>query len=268
MQFSQHLPGSRLATLVKTIWRARGTRAEFSAPEPIVPDGCVEIVFNLGDPFVGEDGERQPRALLAGQMTRPVVALPTGDVDLLAVRFFTGRAGSALRLRMSEVQDRLLDASTVVDGLKPITDDLRGMDDDQRLAYLEATLRLHTDPRAPNVIDHALALIDAHRGNVHIERLARAVGITRRHLERRFKDEVGLGVKQLARITRVHAALRLMDRQPAFSGAEISAECGYSDQAHLIRECKALTGRTPAALMTTERSLAGMMREGAVIRSA
>lgn len=266
MHFSQHSPRGRLAAMVKTIWRARGTRAEFSAPEPIVPDGCVEIVFNLGDPFIGEDGEPQPRALLAGQMTRPVVALPTGDVDLLAVRFFTGRAGSALGLRMSELQDRLLDASSIVAGLAPMLDDLHGIGDDQRLAYLEAALRLHTDRRSLDVVDHALALIDVHRGNVHIERVARAVGITRRHLERRFKDEVGLGVKQLARITRVHAALRLMDRQPSWSGAEISAECGYSDQAHLIRECRSLTGRTPARLMTSGRSLAGLMREAAASR--
>jgi AraC-like DNA-binding protein len=271
MHFSIHQPPPSLNRVVKTIWVAKGTKAEFSAAEPIVPDGCVEIVFNLGDRFVSADtGRLQPRALLAGQMTRPVVALPTGDVNLIGVRFFTGRAGAALRVPMWELEDSLLEASTTVAGIDRLTDDLRDLPDDQRLAHLDLLLPLHLAGRhRPNgAVEHALAMIQSNHGNVSIDRIARSTGITRRHLERQFKEEVGLGAKQIARIARVHAALKLMDRQPLLSGAAISAQCGYSDQAHLIRECRALTGRTPARLMTAERSLAGLMREGAAGRSA
>ena len=126
MHFAFHDPPPPLANTVKAIWCARGTRQEFDAPEPIVPDGCVEIVFNLGDRFVNADtGDAQPRDLLAGQMTRPVIALPTGDVDLIGVRFKTGRAGAALRIPMWELQDQLIAASDVIRGLDRLTDDLR-----------------------------------------------------------------------------------------------------------------------------------------------
>jgi AraC-like DNA-binding protein len=272
MRFSQHSPGPRLTGVVKTIWRASGTRAEFSAPEPILPDGCVEIIFNLGDRFVSAaSATPQPRVLLAGQMTTAVVALPTGEVDLLGVRFFTARAGRALRVPMRELQDSLLDASAVVPRIDRLADDLVNLPDGLRLTHLDAHLPLpflNSDGRSDSAIDHALACISAHRGNIPINRVARAVGISRRHLERRFNDEVGLGAKQIARIMRVHAALELMARQPRLSGAAISSHCGYSDQAHLIRECKALTGRTPARLTTSARSLAGLLREGAAGRSA
>jgi AraC-like DNA-binding protein len=60
----------------------------------------------------------------------------------------------------------------------------------------------------------------------------------------------------------------MVDDQRMRNGADIAARCGYSDQAHLIRECKALTGQTPARLMTSERSLAGLMREAGAIHSA
>ena len=264
MNFAYLEPPPALAASVKAIWCARGTRAEFDAPEPIVPDGCVEIIFNLGDRFINaETGELQPRDLIAGQMTRPVVALPTGEVDLIGVRFKTGRAGAALRTPVWELQDQLIAASAVVRDADRLADDLRNAAAPERLDLLarELARRLDAvDTDAMSAVDHALAIIDASRGNVSIERVARQVGITRRHLERRFNEYVGLNLKQVARIARIHSALELLRQQPAMSGAEIAAACGYSDQAHLIRECRTLAGATPSRLESSERSLSGFMR--------
>jgi AraC-like DNA-binding protein len=265
MEFSLHAPPPALADSVKAIWCAHGTRQEFESPEPIVPDGCVELIFNLGEPFINaETGERQPHDLLAGQMTRPVVALPTGDVDLIGVRFQTGRAGAALRIPMWELQDQLIAGSDVMRGLDRVADRLRGASHGERLQRLSDQLAAQlgaTDEGAMANVDYALTMIDASRGTVTMGHIAKRIGISRRHLERQFRDRVGLGAKHVARITRIHAALNLLQQRPPMSGAEIAAACGYSDQAHLIRECQALTGQTPQRLKTTERSLAGLMRE-------
>ena len=136
MEFAYHQPPAQLAPSVKAIWTARGGKEEFDTPEPIIPDGCVEIIFNLGDPF--ENGERQPLNLLAGQMTRPVVALPTGSVDLIGVRFWPGRAGAALRTPMWELQDQLIDASSVLPGMDRLLDELRNRPRAGRLDHLAA----------------------------------------------------------------------------------------------------------------------------------
>ena len=72
---------------------------------------------------------------------------------------------------------------------------------------------------------------------------------------------MGLGIKDMARIARLHAALSLVERQPGLGGAEIAAACGFSDQAHLIRECRAWTGRTPARFAADPGSLATLIRE-------
>lgn len=262
MHFAYHEPPGQLAAYVKTIWIAFGSKEEFESPEPIVPDGCVEIIFNLADRF--ENGELQPLDLLAGQMTSPVVAVPTGVVDLIGVRFWSGRAGAALRTPMWQLQDQLIAASSVLPGMDRLADELRNVPRGNRLDHVSAALARRfnaRDLRSHATIDHALALIEARRGNVRIDMLAKRVGMTRRHLERRFRDEVGLPAKQMARIARVQAVLQALRQQPLLGGAEIAAQCGYSDQAHLIRECKALTGHTPARLIRSERSLAGLMRE-------
>ena len=264
MEFSFHEPPSSLADSVKAIWCARGTKQEFDSPEPIVPDGCVEIIFNLGDRFINaETGAQQPRDLLAGQMSRPVVALPTGEVDLIGVRFKTGRAGAALRTPMWELQDHLIAGSDLINGLDRLADDLQDVPRAERFDHLGSALTAAldvVDTDALSSVDEALELIAATRGSIAIESLARRVGITRRHLERQFREFVGLGAKHVARISRIHSALDLLQQQPSLSGAEIAATCGYSDQAHLIRECQELAGQTPQRLKTTERSLAGLMR--------
>jgi hypothetical protein len=92
MHFSFHASAPALSSWVKGVWCAHGTRADFAVPEPIVPDGCVEIIFNLAAPFLNRRG-LQPLALIAGQMTGPVTAVATGDVDLFA----SGRGAPAPR---------------------------------------------------------------------------------------------------------------------------------------------------------------------------
>jgi AraC-like DNA-binding protein len=57
---------------------------------------------------------------------------------------------------------------------------------------------------------------------------------------------VGLAPKALARTLRFQNALRLAGRGLSRSWSGIAAECGYADQAHLIREFRALSGATPA----------------------
>jgi AraC-like DNA-binding protein len=264
MEFGYYPTPPPLATAVKAIWYARGTKAEFDVPEPIVPDGCIELVLNLADCFVQADagGTLQPRELLVGQMTRPTVASPTGDVDLLGIRFWPGRAGAVLRTPMWELQDHLITASSVLPGLAGLADDLRGLPHGSRLARLTEVLSpfcARVAPERLRTIDAALSQIATTRGMLTIDGLARRTGVTRRHLERQFRDQVGLRVKQVARITRIQSVLAVVQSE-SLSGAEIAARFGYSDQAHLIHECRALTGTTPGRLITTERSLSGLMR--------
>jgi AraC-like DNA-binding protein len=262
--FSAYEPPAALAGAVKTIWVARGSREEFETPEPIVPDGCVEMVFNLGDPFEdGATGEIQPRDLLAGQMTGPVVARPTGRVDLIGVRLRSSRAGAALRTPIGELRDCITAASDVLPGAIHVVDRLRDTPLPHRLDVLarELSARLRpADERCVAAVEHALAVIHARRGQVSVEAVARAAGVSRRHLERQFHEKVGLGAKDMARIVRLHAALACLDREPALSGADIAARCGYSDQAHLVRECRTFTGRTPSRFASDRSSLATLIR--------
>lgn len=83
--------------------------------------------------------------------------------------------------------------------------------------------------------------------------LCRVVGISERTLRRRFGETFGYGPKTLDRILRYQRYLRLA-KKSSESTAILALEAGYSDQAHLVRESRRLTGETPGTLkrLTTD----------------
>jgi methylphosphotriester-DNA--protein-cysteine methyltransferase len=77
--------------------------------------------------------------------------------------------------------------------------------------------------------------------------------VSDRQLRRRFKTQVGLGIKRYARITRFRRLLDSIRRCKCRFGAtpELACQHGFSDQAHLIREVRDFAGLTPAELPLT-----------------
>ena len=84
-------------------------------------------------------------------------------------------------------------------------------------------------------------------GQVQVSDLAHDLGFSRRHLSARFREEFGLTPKTLARVLRFEHAVRLVSAGGAPAWAEVSAAAGYADQAHLVRDWRSFTGRTPAS---------------------
>jgi transcriptional regulator GlxA family with amidase domain len=78
-----------------------------------------------------------------------------------------------------------------------------------------------------------------------VDELAAALGFSERQLRRRFLAAVGYGPKTLQRVLRLRRFLAERDVD-GLAAAAVGA--GYADQAHLARDCRALTGLTPGQL--------------------
>lgn len=128
--------------------------------------------------------------------------------------------------------------------------------------------RLLSDQLAPAVstgLAGALALARARGGQVSLDELSVAAGLSARQLERRFADEVGLSPKRFCRVERVRSVIVRAADVPAGSWATVAADHGFADQAHLIREVVAFTGLTPVQLA---RSVRNQARGGAAANLA
>ena len=60
-----------------------------------------------------------------------------------------------------------------------------------------------------------------------------------------FREHVGLTPKLFCRVRRFSALLDQITQGRPVNWAELAAECGYFDQAHLIRDFRAFAGITP-----------------------
>ena len=100
-------------------------------------------------------------------------------------------------------------------------------------------------------VEWAWAELERTAGSVPIGRLRAELGWSRKRLAARFREEIGLTPKAVARVMRFEALLRRLwlrsVRAPRW--AELALECGYFDQSHLVREVRALAGRAPHELL-------------------
>ncbi|HSZ41768.1 MAG TPA: helix-turn-helix domain-containing protein [Trebonia sp.] len=105
-------------------------------------------------------------------------------------------------------------------------------------------------------VAYAWRRLRAMNGAVPISGLAAETGWSARYLNARFGAETGLSPKEAARVFRFTAARERIARTvvsgAGHSLAELAAECGYYDQAHLAREFRALAGCPPTQWVAEE----------------
>lgn len=107
-------------------------------------------------------------------------------------------------------------------------------------------------PGPPPEVVRAWQLLVATGGLIAVAELAAEVGWSRRHLAQRFRAELGLAPKAAARVVRFDRARRRLERSDRGGIADVAAECGYFDQAHLTRDWHDLAGCTPTAWLAAE----------------
>ena len=255
MRYAEYPPWPRFQPIVDRYWILEGVGS--GAPEGVIPDGCVEIIFHYGDRFFRHrnDGlvERQPSSVIAGQITEPAVLSWNGRAGVLGVRLRPAAARALLRVPVDALTGQIVD----LEGELGPTADLREQlaeapDDRRRVDATESWLspRCVGAPRAE--VTAAVGALRAGRSD--IERVADDIGLTRRQLERLFLKEAGLPPKTLARIFRLQRALGAIRRGEALADAAVA--CGYYDQAHMALDFRRLAEMSPSAWITYGGELA------------
>ena len=259
MNYCEIKPRYPLSRFVECFWTLESD-APATNTERILPDGCVELILNFGAEFSQHcEGQQklQPRHFLVGQMTGPILISPTGAVQLIGIRFHPGGTLPFLRLPLHEITDQVVDLCSLSSKLE--RDLLRVTAAPalliEKIGALEEFLTRELLSHEPDArLLKLTARIVESGGLVSVDELASDAGISSRQLERRFLREVGLGPKLLGRIIRFQQVFRAVEQCDA-AWAAVAIECGYYDQAHLIRDFHQFARQTPAVLFRRPSAL-------------
>lgn len=205
------------------VWLSTGPAGQ----QRILPDGCMDLVLAGG------------RLLVAGPDTAARVHRAVEPQTVTGVRLHAGRAPALLGVPADELRDR-----TVL--LEDVWGDRRARLLTEQVAERPGDA-LATWACAAGTVDplgeRVRALLD--RG-WSVADVADAVGYSPRQLHRRLLPVFGYGPQQLRRVLRLVRAVA--DADTGTGWADVAHRAGFSDQAHLVREVRALAGVTPGEL--------------------
>ena len=133
MDYRERRVAPPLDQFVECIWfLSTPPRGAIERPEQtILPDGCIEAIFHLGERFLGgsaRDRTRaQPAALIAGMLTRPLCVAAVPGADTVGVRFRPGAAYPFFSCNVAWLTDRVTPLADLWPDAAALTDRLSGV---------------------------------------------------------------------------------------------------------------------------------------------
>jgi AraC-like DNA-binding protein len=226
-----------------------------SWPVAARPHQILDI--HLAEPFrVRTDGgpaRRVPETLLVGPQTFPHAQLYlSGRVHIFNILFQPTGLNRLFGVDMRSLVNQDPAASDVLGkAAARLGDAVRSAPDFPsrvRAAERWFATQLEHCRAAEDSVGHASRLLIMRRGQIRIDDVVSRSGLSARHFQRRFAQQVGLTPKSYARLIRFDRALLMHRDAPERPWTDILHELGYFDQAHFIREFRALSGIVPTAV--------------------
>lgn len=253
LQYVARPPTPALANIVEYVWASQGAPAH--AQERVVPTGTLELFVSLVDvggkirDADGRDQKFSGAAGVAGAYRQPFMFDTHENASVVGVHFKPGQAGVVLGVPPGELMDRHFDLEDIWGrGARELRERLcAATTTSERFAILEAELVSRLDARrVPSVVTYALDVLAGPQARVG--GIAKAAGLSQRRLIELFTAAVGITPKRFGRVLRFHRATALA-RNAALDWTRVAHQCGYYDQAHLIRDFRELADMTPSDLM-------------------
>jgi len=227
-------PG-RWAALVEAAWTASAPPHGAAPERPILPDGCMDIVWTGTD------------LVVAGPDTAPHPHRRSPGRAACGLRFAPGRLPALLGVPAAALRDRRVPLADLHPAAaRSAAGRLADAADDPRTALgvlLDVARALPTAPLDPAVPALAARLGSPGAAGASVAALAAEIGWTTRTLHRHSLAAFGYGPAVLRRVLRFRRATALL--AAGVAPAEVAARAGYADQPHLSREVRALGGASP-----------------------
>ena len=243
-----HIPArSALRNYITAIWE---TNTPGISQELILPQGIVEMVFNLSGPMQGILPNKSepiiaPDYFLQGLNTHVVQVQYSRRQHLFGIRLQPYMVKPLLGILPSASKDRIIDLSL----LKPVFRSLWQQLNEapgftERVAIIEKEFPVLTQNNCPRTQYFCEQFTSAGEQSFQsIDELSRLICYSSRQLNRKAQALFGVSAEELLIHKKFRTAVALMHgkQRPL---TDIAYEAGFYDQAHFCRTFKNFTGLT------------------------
>ncbi len=246
MKYQEYTPTNTLENIIDSYWLIKDLN-QFEH-QRVLPDGCSDLIFNLGKATSSIPKET---IVISGMMTTFLDISLDNDSELLGIRFKPGQLSKLTSHPLFEIKNKTIEASELIPSLD--IEKLEELESQKslknRLKYIEHIIyqiinnnKKPNDPLITSVTDFILHSSES----VNIEKLAKRFNISLRQLERKFKHNVGVTMKEFTRITRFNQTKKNISDNPDQSLLHIAFDFGYYDHSHLTNEFRHFSGQIPS----------------------
>lgn len=215
-----------------------------------LPTGCMSLVFHRGKRLkVVSQEDLQPRCFISGQATGFTDVTSTGNIEMIVTVFQPHTAKMFFHIPTNMFCNRNISIYDVEDiELQDLAERMGDTDNLETTVtlienYLLRRILLDNNyniPRLSTVVRHISNSI-----RTNINELADIACLSEKQFCRVFSEYIGTTPKDFLRIIRLQRTLSILQHNPKIGFAQLSYECGYTDQSHMIKEFRLFTGYTP-----------------------
>ncbi|OPC64644.1 AraC family transcriptional regulator [Elizabethkingia miricola] len=226
-------------------------------------DGSTGVVFSLQGSLATDLSHKTqlPGSFLYGQISDFWDLYTNSGFSFIIVVFSPLGMKQLTGIPAYEMKNQITDANHLFPNISFLTEELFESNNYEKQIQLLNLffLKTYTAGRAKD-ISTPISLMDIlykDKDSGTISNLVKRSGYSERHIERIFKEHIGISPKAFSSIIRLHRFLRLLSHpNESDSMTSLGYTANYFDQSHLIREFKKYTGITPKQYMDKTQKLA------------
>ncbi|HYG40607.1 MAG TPA: helix-turn-helix domain-containing protein [Cytophagales bacterium] len=251
-----HIPvsSSHISDYVISIWEVYGDR---KIKEAILPQGVVELVFNLGDGMTGilpgDKVVKTPSCFIQGLNTNVINVEYTGQQHLFGIRLQPPMLKSLLGITPAELKNSLIDLTLIKKHFLYLWHQLvevRSFEERVTVIETEFPLIKKSDCVRTQKLCN-MFFSNSIEGFESVELLAESVNYSTRQVNRKAHSLFGVSGEELTAYKKFLQSVKLI-HTANYSLTEIAHASGFYDQAHFCRIFKMYSGITATEYNTSK----------------
>jgi AraC-like DNA-binding protein len=269
MSYREYVPSQPLRQYVDCYWHYITGKPVSGNELPVqrcLPLGTSEIIIQVNgimcDIFHNTKHvwEKSQKIYFTGLFTDTAIWRAQPNTFMFGIRLKPESLLELFNILPARLMNDVVDAEAILGATaRRMCDEMTGVQDGgllMRIAERYLLQRLGSRKSERNYLADACRLIRHTNASLSVEAVSDSVNVSRRQLERCFKEDFGPSPKTYQRIIRFRNAYRYArsKKDGQLNWADVSYESGYADQAHFIRDFKAFSGTAPSSILIEKQS--------------